>query len=49
MLHVGDSAPRLTLLDQDGREYTLSDESGRTIVLYFYPKADTRINSAYLS
>ena len=40
-LKPGDKAPDFTLLDQDGNEVSLSDFAGRTLVLYFYPKADT--------
>jgi peroxiredoxin Q/BCP len=38
---VGDTAPAFTLPDQDGRDVSLGDFAGRTVVLYFYPKADT--------
>ena len=41
MLSPGDPAPDFTLPDQDGNDVTLSDLRGRTVVLYFYPKADT--------
>ncbi|MDX6554752.1 MAG: thioredoxin-dependent peroxiredoxin [Miltoncostaeaceae bacterium] len=41
MLAPGDQAPDFTLPDQDGRPVTLSELRGRTVVLYFYPKADT--------
>jgi thioredoxin-dependent peroxiredoxin len=41
MLEVGESAPDFTLPDQDGTELTLSDLRGQTVVLYFYPRADT--------
>jgi peroxiredoxin Q/BCP len=37
----GDAAPEFTLRDQDGDEVTLSDLRGETVVLYFYPRADT--------
>ncbi len=30
-----------TLLDQNGREHSLSDHKGKWVVLYFYPKDDT--------
>jgi len=40
-LQTGNSAPDFTLPDQDGEELTLSDLRGETVVLYFYPKADT--------
>ncbi len=41
MLEAGQDAPDFTLPDQDGEELTLSDLRGETIVLYFYPRADT--------
>jgi thioredoxin-dependent peroxiredoxin len=34
-------APDFVLPDQDGRSLKLSDLRGQTVVLYFYPKADT--------
>jgi thioredoxin-dependent peroxiredoxin len=37
----GSPAPGFTLPDQDGRPVSLSDFRGRSVVLYFYPKADT--------
>jgi peroxiredoxin Q/BCP len=41
MLAVGDQAPAFELPDQDGQPVRLSDLKGKTVVLYFYPKADT--------
>jgi peroxiredoxin Q/BCP len=41
MLAEGDAAPDFTLPDQDGNELTLSSLRGETVVLYFYPRADT--------
>jgi peroxiredoxin Q/BCP len=38
---AGDVAPGFELPDQDGRPVKLSDLRGRTVVLYFYPRADT--------
>jgi peroxiredoxin Q/BCP len=37
----GQEAPNFTLPDQDGNEVTLSELRGQTVVLYFFPKADT--------
>jgi peroxiredoxin Q/BCP len=37
----GDSAPDFQLQDQDGNAVKLADQAGRTVVLYFYPRADT--------
>jgi peroxiredoxin Q/BCP len=41
MLEPGDTAPDFTLPDQHGDLVTLSELRGRTVVVYFYPKADT--------
>jgi thioredoxin-dependent peroxiredoxin len=41
MRETGTKAPDFTLPDQDGKLVTLSDLGGTTVVLYFYPKADT--------
>jgi thioredoxin-dependent peroxiredoxin len=41
MIEKGDEAPDFVLPDQAGRLVRLSDLRGKTIVLYFYPKADT--------
>lgn len=41
MLSPGDPAPDFTLPDQNGDEVALSGLRGKTVVLYFYPKADT--------
>ena len=41
MLEAGASAPDFTLPDQDGNEVGLADLRGETVVLYFYPRADT--------
>lgn len=41
MLEAGDRAPSFTLPDQNGEKVRLSELKGETIVLYFYPRADT--------
>jgi peroxiredoxin Q/BCP len=41
MLAEGEVAPDFTLPDQDGEEVSLSELRGQTVVLYFYPRADT--------
>ena len=41
MLESNTPAPGFTLPDQDGNPVSLADLRGRTVVLYFYPKADT--------
>jgi peroxiredoxin Q/BCP len=40
-LQPGDRAPDFTLPDQHGAAVSLSGLRGRTVVLYFYPRADT--------
>ena len=40
-LQVGDKAPEVLGVNQDGRELKLSDFAGKKIVLYFYPKDNT--------
>ncbi len=41
MIQLGDKAPDLLGLDENGKEVRLSDYSGRTVALYFYPKDST--------
>jgi thioredoxin-dependent peroxiredoxin len=41
MLEAGADAPDFTLPDQNGNEVSLSSLKGETVVLYFYPRADT--------
>ena len=41
MISTGDVAPDFELPDQHGNPVTLSELAGKTVVLYFYPKADT--------
>lgn len=41
MLEVGSPAPDFTLEDQSGSSHTLSDQRGKWVVVYFYPKDDT--------
>jgi len=37
----GEAAPDFELLNQDGESVRLSSLRGKTVVVYFYPKADT--------
>ena len=37
-MNVGDKAPEILGIDQDGKEIRLSDYKGQKVVLYFYPK-----------
>lgn len=41
MPEVGDAAPEFELQDQDGNTVKLSALKGKTVILFFYPKADT--------
>jgi thioredoxin-dependent peroxiredoxin len=41
MIEVGEQAPEFTLPDQDGDDVSLAGLRGQTVVLYFYPRADT--------
>jgi peroxiredoxin Q/BCP len=40
-LHEGDLAPEIDLPDEAGNDFKLSSLKGKSVVLYFYPKADT--------
>ena len=37
----GTAAPEVVLLDQHGETFDLAAHSGRSVLIYFYPKADT--------
>ena len=37
-LKVGDTAPEINSVDQNGEKITLSQYKGKKVVLYFYPK-----------
>ncbi len=41
MLTPGQPAPDFTVPDEQGHTRRLSDFAGKTVVLWFYPKADT--------
>ena len=40
-MQVNDKAPDFTLQDENGKEIAMKDLHGKTVVLYFYPRADT--------
>lgn len=42
-LKAGDLAPKFSLPDQDGEEVNLTDFQGQRVLVYFYPKAMTRV------
>lgn len=41
MLKPGDVAPDFTAKDHEGRTVSLKDYQGKTLVMWFFPKADT--------
>ena len=41
MLSVGSAAPAFKVKDDHGRDVSLADFKGKTVILWFYPKADT--------
>lgn len=41
MVEAGKPAPDFSLLDQQGKQVTLSKLKGSPVILYFYPKDDT--------
>jgi peroxiredoxin Q/BCP len=41
LLHEGDPAPEISLNDDKAQPFQLSALKGKSVVLYFYPKADT--------
>jgi thioredoxin-dependent peroxiredoxin len=40
-MKVNDKAPDFTLQDENEKELSLRDLRGKTVVLYFFPRADT--------
>ncbi len=40
-MNINDKAPDFTLQDENGKEVASKDLRGKTVVLYFYPRADT--------
>ena len=42
-LNAGDSAPLFESIDQNGNPLRLQDFKGKKVILYFYPKDDTRV------
>jgi thioredoxin-dependent peroxiredoxin len=41
ILEPGDKAPAISVLTDENKSFTLASLSGKQVVLYFYPKADT--------
>jgi peroxiredoxin Q/BCP len=40
-MHINDKTPDFTLPDQNGAPVALKSFRGKTVVLFFYPKANT--------
>ncbi len=40
-MNIHDKAPEFTLQDENGKEVGLKDFRGKTVILFFYPKANT--------
>jgi peroxiredoxin Q/BCP len=40
-MDINDKAPDFTLQDENGKNISLRDFRGKTLVLFFFPKADT--------
>ena len=40
-LKPGDPAPKFKVVDHEGKEHTLDEAKGKSLILWFYPKADT--------
>lgn len=47
-MNIGDTAPNFSLKDGEGKEWTLSNYIGRTVVLLFYPGDNTPVCTAQL-
>jgi thioredoxin-dependent peroxiredoxin len=41
LMNINDKAPDFNVQDENGKEISLKDLKGKTVVLYFYPRADT--------
>jgi thioredoxin-dependent peroxiredoxin len=41
VLKPGDKAPDFTLKADDGKDVSLRDYSGKRVILFFFPKANT--------
>jgi cytochrome oxidase Cu insertion factor (SCO1/SenC/PrrC family) len=40
-MNINDKAPDFTLQDENGKELVLKDLRGKTVILFFYPRANT--------
>ena len=41
LMDINDKAPDFSLLDENGKNVSLKDFRGKSVVLFFFPKADT--------
>ena len=41
-LKIGDAAPDFEMTSDEGQKVRLSDYRGKKVILWFYPKDDTR-------
>jgi peroxiredoxin Q/BCP len=42
-IKIGDKLPSFTLVDQNGNDVVVNNLLGKPMVIYFYPKDDTRV------
>jgi len=40
-MKINDKAPDFTLPDESGKEVSLKDFRGKTVILFFFPRAST--------
>jgi len=40
-MNIHDKAPEFNLPDENGNEVSLKSLRGKTVILYFFPRADT--------
>jgi peroxiredoxin Q/BCP len=40
-MKINDKAPEFTVPDENGKEVSLKDFRGKTVILFFFPRAST--------
>jgi len=40
-MNINDKAPDFTLQDEDAKDVSLKEFRGKTVILFFYPRANT--------
>ena len=40
-MNVNDKAPDFSLQDENGKDVSSKDMAGKTVILFFYPRANT--------